>query len=126
MKIGLNPEIETPFDLEKTDYQRWHGSYISVDETEAGSISIDDFDEVLYQGKTLDEWDGFSAAVIKLYDGRLVAWETLYGPTGSGFSEDAYGGDANVYFAKNLSLLVKAALSDEARRLLQIPEELWK
>jgi hypothetical protein len=117
--------IEAPFGL-TAEADHWHGFFVSVDGTEAGTIAEDEVAEVLYQGSSGDTWDGYEAAVIRLKDGRLVAWETWYGPTGSGFSEDAYGGDADVYFGRDLSTLIKAALSDESRRLLGIPEELWR
>ena len=47
-------------------------------------------------------WDGTAAAVVQLKDGRWVAWESSWGPTGDGFNADAYGGDANVFFASSL------------------------
>lgn len=104
-----------------------HGQWHSVDNTEPSVVNEDDLAEVLYQWTSGDTWDGTECGVIRLTDGRLVAWETWYGATGSGFSEDAYGGDAVLYFASkdNLKLLVNMALSDEMRRAINLPEELW-
>lgn len=82
--------------------------------------------EVLYQGDSApDDYDGTSAAVFQLKDGRFVAFETFHGPTGDGFHEDAYGGDATLFFASDLRVLVNAALTDEGRRLCGVPDELW-
>jgi hypothetical protein len=112
-----------PFDLESDS---WHGEYKSLDGVEAGPITASDVAEILYHGSTPQDWDGCEAVVMRLRDGRLVAYETSWGPTGNGFSEDAYGGDANLYFASanNLKLLVNMALTDEGRRLANIPQEL--
>lgn len=100
------------------------GKRRSLDGTEIGPFTEPDIAEVLYQGECGDEWDGVAVAVIRLRDGRLVAWETWYGPTGSGFWPDAYGGDAELLYAKDLRLLVNE-LSDSARTLARVPEELW-
>lgn len=100
--------------------------WVSLDGAEAGFVDADDLAEILWQGSSGDTWDGWEAAVCRLKDGRYVAWETMYGPTGSGFSADAYGGEAQVFFANDLSLLVRRALGDAARRELEVPEHLWK
>lgn len=111
-----------PFDLTKSD--EWFGEFISLDGTPAGTITETDLAEVLHHGSTDPyDWDGTEAAVLQLKDGRLVAYETNWGPTGNGFYCDAYGGDANLYFARDLNLLVKTALTDHGRRLCGIPEE---
>lgn len=47
-----------------------------------------------------DDWDGTCYGVVELSDGRFVAWESWWDATGSGFSEDAYGGDADFGIAK--------------------------
>lgn len=88
--------------------------------------SADDVAEVLYLGSTdHDDWDGREAAVVRLKDGRLAAWECVWGPTGHGFSEDAYGGDAEVWFAPESALhtLILQSLTDTARELCGIPKE---
>jgi len=103
----------------------WERNLRSLDDTPASEFRADDIAEVLYQGDTGDDWDGKAAAVFRLKDGRLVAYETFWGPTGDGFNEDAYGGDAELVFASDLRLLVNAALTDEGRRLIGVPKELW-
>lgn len=103
----------------------WDGSVRSLDDTATDVFVEADVAEVLYQGETGDTWDGKCAAVFKLNDGRLVAYETFYGPTGDGFHEDAYGGDAELVFASDLRLLVNEALTDEGRRLAGVPKDLW-
>ncbi len=102
-----------------------HGALRSLDGVKASPFAIGDVAEVLYHGRTDDDWDGNEAAVVRLTDGRLVAWETWWGPTGSGFSEDAYGGDAELWFAgaENLSRLILMALTDQGRELCGIPRE---
>lgn len=101
-----------------------HGGLRSLDGAAVGPFTQGDVAEVLYHGENGDRWDGKEAAVIRLGDGRFVGWETWWGPTGSGFCDDAYGGDAEILFASDLRLLVNE-LSDEGRRLAGVPEELW-
>lgn len=102
------------------------GEFHSLDGTPTDKFGKDDLAEVLYHGQTdAEDWDGNEAAVIRLKDDRLVAWETWWGPTGSGFWEDAYGGVADLWFAKpeNLRELVLQALTDHGRQLCGIPKE---
>jgi hypothetical protein len=106
----------------------WHGKRVSLDGVSVGDFMPSDIAEVIFQGQEPedgDDWDGKCVAVIKLKDGRLVAWETWWGPTGNGFMEDAYGGEEDLYFASDLRVIVNAALSDEGRRMAGVPEELW-
>lgn len=100
------------------DYKSWHGHVVSVDGTPTGPFAEADLDKIIFAGAT-DEgaWDGECAAVVLLKDGRYVAWETTWGPTGDGFSEDAYGGDADVYFASTLDAAVNMGLTQEGRAL---------
>jgi hypothetical protein len=102
-----------------------HGGLHSFDGAAATTFTESDVAEVLYHGHSGEDWDGTEAAVIRLNDGRIVAWESVWGPTGSGFCEDAYGGDAEVWFAKpeSLNRLVLQALTDQGRRLCGIPAE---
>ncbi|MGH2362651.1 MAG: hypothetical protein ACRDGM_19160 [bacterium] len=104
----------------------WRGNVISVDGTSTAPFDEPDLDEVLFQGQTEDGWDGFVAAVFRLKDGRIVAYQTFWGPTGDGFNEDAYGGDADVYVGRDLNLLIRSALTDAGRRLAGIPDDLWE
>ena len=115
-----------PFGLKK-DSAYWNGEAISLDGTATDLPSIEDEAgaKVLYEFQTGNRWDGDCAGVVRLADGRLMAWEAWWGPTGDSFCEDAYGGDGRVFFASDLRLLVNAALSDESRRRAGVPEELW-
>lgn len=119
---------ETPFGYNESGSpfrQSWTDKSLrSLDGTSTEEFSEEDIAEVLYEGETPDDWDGKVAAVFRLKDGRLVAYETWWGPTGSGFCEDAYGGDAELLLASDLRLVVNE-LSDEGRRLAGVPEELW-
>ena len=107
-------------------YGSWNGSYKSLDGTPTEPFNEEDVAEVLYLGQEgVDDWDGTEAVVIRMKDDRLAAWQTWWGPTGSGFSEDAYGGDTDIWFASkdNLNLLVLEALTDYGRELCGIPRE---
>ena len=106
--------IDTPFgDIDS-------GEYVSLDGVPAGPFSEEEVDEILYHASTGDTWDGVECAVLRLKSGTLVGYETWWGPTGSGFSADAYGGDAKLCFARDLDLLLRMALSDESRRLIGV------
>lgn len=100
----------------------WHGQLISLDGAEAKPFGEEDVKSVLYEGHTPGGWDGQQVAVLLLNDGRYVAYETYWDVTGDGFNEDAYGGDADVYFGKDLNNLILTALTDAGRRLCGIPE----
>lgn len=121
----LHENVIGPFSWDGTEFTTDHGELHSIDGTSTDGFVAADIESVLYQGTTGDEWDGDCAAVVRLKDGRLAAWETWWGPTGHGFGEDAYGGDSEVWFAKpeNLSKLVLQALTDKGRRLVGIPAE---
>jgi len=68
---------------------------------------------------TKDDWDGVSVAVLKLTRGRWMTWESWWGPTGDGFSEDAYGGDADVWISDTLELAYRLGLTDAGRSMLK-------
>jgi hypothetical protein len=100
------------------DRYQWHGNFVSADGAPTDDFKRDDVDTLLAYGSTPDGWDGSSAGVVRLKDGRIVAWESGWGPTGSGFCEDAYGGDADIIMAHT----VEAALphiSEASRELLR-------
>jgi hypothetical protein len=107
-------------DLQLVPWSRysWHGEWQSVDGTIADEFDQDDVALVLAHGSSnRSDWDGKEAAVIQLCDGRIVAWETWWGPTGNGFCDDAYGGDTNVLFAESVDA-VWNYLTESARELL--------
>ncbi len=99
------------------DAESWSGRLISLDETSAEDFGEVDVAEVVAAGEDGDVYDGTTAAVLRLHDGRFVSFETFYGPTGNGFAEDAYGGDADLKFAADLETVVRLGLTDEGRRL---------
>jgi hypothetical protein len=97
----------------------WHGLFVSVDGTATDDFTEADIDHLVVFGTTpSDEWDGDEAGVVLLRDGRYASWESSWGPTGSGFSADAYGGEADIFFAATLPL----ALSPLSERSLEL---LW-
>jgi hypothetical protein len=104
----------------------WHGQFLSLDGTVAGDFKPEDIWRVLAVNCTGgSDWDGTGAAVVQLRDGRWVAWESSWGPTGSGFSEDAYGGDACVYFSSSLEGAIMLGLTPYSRELLGLDTENW-
>lgn len=110
------------------------GVYTSLDGTPATPFKESDVDRVLAFGSCMSrDWrarmkamgraefagyDGDECGVALLTDGRYVAWETWWGPTGSGFSCDAYGGDAVVVFAETMAVVVPH-ISEKARANLE-------
>lgn len=117
--MGIYDDLQLPPSFEP---ENWHGQLVSVDGTEATPFTEEEVATILFAGATPEHWSGTQAAVLLLKDGRYAAYETDWDPTGDGFSEDAYGGDASVYFGKDLNRLVLTALTDAGRRLCGIPE----
>lgn len=115
--IRLLPWGKTP------DGARWHGSLVSIAGTPVGPIEKEDVAKVLFHYADADDWDGHEVCVLELKDGRYAAYETFWGPTGCGFSDDAYGGDANIVFGWNLNDVILEALTDIGRRRVGIPAE---
>ena len=70
---------------------------------------------------TGEHWDGEVAAILLLNDGRYVSYETFYGPTGDGFYEDAYGGDADLVFSSSLENALRYGLTKNGRKLVGMP-----
>lgn len=101
----------------------WDGLIRSLD----GAPNDDDFDpehvdKVIAVYESGDQYDGEVAGLVLMEDGRFVAWETVYGPTGHGFSEDAYGGDADIFVAYSFEKILRFAFSDEGRRKLDFED----
>ncbi len=100
----------------------------SVDGTPAAHFAETDVARVLAFGSSEGKewrkhghrpsWDGEECGVLVLKDGRFVAWETWWGPTGSGFSCDAYGGDAEILFGATKDVLVPL-ISEKARENME-------
>jgi hypothetical protein len=106
-------------DVEHAPWRRgdWTGELVSIDGCEAHDFTKDDVARLVAYGDTGHGWDGDAAGIAELKDGRFVSWETWWGPTGSGFYCDAYGGDTDVGFAKTAHA-ARAWLSEKARELL--------
>lgn len=101
----------------------WHGRVVSHDGASTDLPTEDDVVEIIGCGESEpSDWDGDAAGVVRLKDGRYMAWETNWGPTGNGFSEDAYGGNAEVHFGLLLTSIVNMALTDEGRKLAGLTE----
>ncbi len=96
----------------------WSGSLISADGCDAADFKEEDVAEVLQFVSRGDCWDGETAGIARLKDGRFIGWEAGYGPTGNGFSCDAYGGDADIYFARTEAAALEA-IGESARTLLR-------
>lgn len=95
----------------------WTGELISADGCDASDFECDDVAEVLWWATTdKTDWDGDTAGVVRLKDGRFAGWEADWGPTGNGFSCDAYGGTADIVFGTTQEA-VEAHLSDKAKAL---------
>jgi len=96
----------------------WHGEFVSLDGAAIDDFGESDVDAVLAYGDTGDGWDGESAGIARLRDGRFISWESNWGPTGSGFSADAYGGDADIWFATTAGAALEK-ISERGRELLK-------
>lgn len=96
----------------------WTGSLISFDGCDTSDFTEKDVSEVLQFVSTEGHWDGSTAGIAKLKDGRFIGWEATYGPTGNGFSRDAYGGTADIYFGKTEAAVLEA-IGESARTLLR-------
>jgi hypothetical protein len=95
----------------------WTGELISADGASTEDFRKSDVADVLQYAETPPGWDGATAGVIRLKDGRFVAWEADWGPTGNGFSRDAYGGTADLIFGHSQAAVL-SHLSERARNLL--------
>lgn len=101
------------------DRHGWTGEFVSVDGTPTSDFSEEDVAEVLeYAHTPIKDWDGETVGIVRLKDGRIVAWEADWGPTGNGFSCDAYGGTADIIFGSDIEH-VRRYLSMDAQALLR-------
>lgn len=96
----------------------WYGSFISADGTEAGDFKEEDVAEVLAYWDTGGKWDGDTAGLVRLKDGRFVAWEASYDCTGNGFSCDAYGGESDIIFGSTVDAALRG-IGEVARSELE-------
>lgn len=104
----------------------WTGKFLSFDDTPTTEFGPEDLDKVFAVGhRDTGSMDGEAAAIVLLKDGRWVAWESTWGPTGDGFCCDAYGGDANIYFSSSLADAIALGLSLDARDMLGLKIEEW-
>lgn len=113
---AIDPRIK---DIYPAPWSRsgWTGELVSVDGCDASDFTIDDVLRVAWFATTADDWDGETTGCVQLKDGRFAAWEAGWGPTGNGFSCDAYGGTADITFAESEAAAL-AAMSDHARDLI--------
>lgn len=102
---------------------QWRGQLISVDGCSAEDFVYEDVKEVIVASETDHSWDGSSVAIVRLNDDRYVGWETTWGPTGNGFSADAYGGDADIYFATSPKALFFYMSEDSRSQIMSVLEE---
>jgi len=101
------------------DRHQWTGEFVSVDETPTSDFLEEDVAEVLeYAHTPIKDWDGETVGIVRLKDGRIVAWEAVWEPTGNGFSCDAYGGTADIIFGSDIEH-VSRYLSMDAQALLR-------
>jgi hypothetical protein len=95
----------------------WTGELVSADGCPTDDFTKNDVARIVAWATTPGDWDGDTAGLIVLGDGRYVAWEAGWGPTGDGFSCDAYGGTADLVFAHTAEAAV-ARLTERGRELL--------
>lgn len=96
----------------------WDGELLSIDGCRTDDFVREDVERLIAYGETPDDWDGASAGIALLRDGRYIAWESSWGPTGCGFSCDAYGGDADIAFAHTVEAALEH-ISEGGRELLE-------
>ena len=101
-----------------TEY--WSGKLYSLDNTSTNEFIGNDIKEVLFSGE-IGDWNGEVACICQLKDGRDITWETNWGPTGHGFAEDAYGGDADILVSSTLYTAIMLGLTPDGRALCGAP-----
>jgi hypothetical protein len=115
-----NIGMPTPNPFFRDGRRNWHGSLVSVDGTSTTDFGEEDLDKVICSGRSGGYYEGDVACVFLLKDGRYVAFETFYGPTGNGFSRDAYGGNADIHFASSFEAAARFGLTDDGRRMCEV------
>ena len=95
----------------------WGGELISADGASIEDFRRCDVADVLQYAKTGPSWKGETAGVIRLKDGRFVAWEADWGFTGNGFVCEAYISTADLIFGHSQAAVLNR-LSERARNLL--------
>lgn len=106
-------------DIDPAPWNRytWSGSFICIGCPAITDLKREEVEEVLAWWESGDEWDGRTAGLVRLVNGSFVAWECDYGPTGNGFSEDAYGGDADIVVASTMEGAL-GGIGEDARATL--------
>ena len=115
---SANPDMVSVNPFSRYD---WSGEVVSLDETDADPVPEDSLYKLLVAGETPERWDGEVSGIALINDGRWIAWSTFYGPTGHGFCNDAYGGNATIFVASSPETLRQMALGAEGRMLCGIP-----
>lgn len=96
----------------------WTGEFFRADETPADDFTEADVKRLVRYVETAgDKWNGESVGVAELRDGRYISWAADYGPTGTGFVHDAYGGTADINFASTAEAATNA-LPEQSRQWL--------
>jgi hypothetical protein len=109
MTFDIDRVVDAPWDPHAT----WSGRSLG-DAVIPEAVTKEDVEEVIfYWDEGAQEYDGKNVCVVRLTQGRgFAVWESWWGPTGSGFHEDAYGGDAIVFFAPTLPLALTTLSED--------------
>lgn len=102
------------------DRGRWFGSFVSLDGAPATDLTWGDVEEVVWHGEHGDSDWTISGGVARLRDGRYCAWESEQGPTGTGFSGDAYGGTADVAFASKEVAALRHVSDSTRERMVRV------
>lgn len=95
----------------------WHGRLFTTDGADVTDFTESDLDSVLWYYCDSDVWDGIAAGIARLKDGRIVSWETSYGPTGDGFNKDAYGGDTDILCSLDVPTALMHGLTPDLRTI---------
>ncbi len=75
---------------------------VSIGDCPTSAIAATDVKRVVAHDGGSD-FDKSEIAIVELNDGRFVGWESWSDVTGSGFHGDAYGGDVEVWFARDVA-----------------------